>query len=200
MSYKRNTMDLLDELRSVAQMGLYYSKDPYDRQRYQRLMDIASLEYEHITGIPSQEIKDRFSKELGYITPKVGIQGAIVNERGELLLEQRADDAKWGLPAGWMEVGESPAQCIQRELLEEANLQVIPETIIGFYNRLAGMFYQPHASVHILYWCRLTGGELTKSFESIDMKFCDPRTITNWHMDHHQSAIDALKYWKTIQH
>ncbi len=43
-----------------------------------------------------------FLKELGYITPKVGIQGAIVNDKGEILLEKRADDGTGVFqPGGW---------------------------------------------------------------------------------------------------
>jgi ADP-ribose pyrophosphatase YjhB (NUDIX family) len=195
----KNLFDLLDELRAIAQMGLHYCKDPYDLQRYNRLMEIATSEYAAIAGLSQGEIKNRFSRELGYITPKVGIQGAVINGAGEILLEQRADDSCWGLPAGWMEVGETPEQCIQRELLEETNLQVVPEKIIGFHNRLAGAYKQPHASVHILFWCRLVGGELKKSFESLDMKFCDMNTITNWHMDHQQVASAAMEYWRSLR-
>ncbi len=57
----KNIYDLLDEVRSIAQNGLYYSKEPYDRQRYERLMEIVSSTYEEITGMTSDEIKSRFS-------------------------------------------------------------------------------------------------------------------------------------------
>lgn len=195
----KNIYDLLDEVRSIAQNGLNYSKEPYDRQRYERLMEIVSSTYGDITGITSDEIKSRFARELGYITPKVGIQGAVVNDKGEILLEKRADDGKWGVPAGWMEVGETPAQCIQREILEETNLQVIPEKIIGIYNRLAGAYQQPHASVHLLFWCRLVGGELKKSFESLELKYQDPLLVTEWHANHREIALDAVKHWQQLK-
>jgi hypothetical protein len=34
-------LGLLVQLRSIAQLGLNYSKDPYDLERYHRLMDLA---------------------------------------------------------------------------------------------------------------------------------------------------------------
>lgn len=195
---KKNIFDLIDEIRSIAQTGLNYCDNPYDRQRYERLLQISSSEYEALSGVPEGEIKTRFGEEIGYITPKVGIQGAIVNALGEILLERRIDDGKWGLPAGWMDVGESPAQFIEREIFEETNLVVVPEKVIGFYNRLAGDYQQPHASVHILFWCRLIGGELKKSFESLDVRFCNISTIREWHANHGTLAHDAIQYWKLL--
>src|SRR4051794_11395238 len=97
-----NILDLLDEIRSIAQLGINYAKDPYDLQRYHRLMTLVSDYYADITELDSLHIRDRFLKELGYITPKIGVQGAIFNDVGEILLERRKDDGLWGLPGGWV--------------------------------------------------------------------------------------------------
>ena len=94
----KNYLNLLDELRSIAQLGLNYSKNEHDLLRYHRLLEIASDNYAEITGLPSEEIKERFKKELGYITPKIGVNGAIFNEAGQILLENRSDDLLWGIP------------------------------------------------------------------------------------------------------
>jgi hypothetical protein len=112
---KKNFLDLLDQLRSIAQLGLNYSKDPYDLERYRRLMDLASSEYAELTGLDAGAIRNRFAHELGYITPKIGMQGALWNSSGRLLLEQRKDDALWGLPSGWVEAGEGPEAALVRE-------------------------------------------------------------------------------------
>jgi 8-oxo-dGTP pyrophosphatase MutT (NUDIX family) len=190
---KNNLLDLLDQIRSIAQLGLNYSKDPYDLQRYHRLLDLASSEYAELTGLGSEAIKNRFTRELGYITPKIGVQGALFDGSGKLLLEQRKDDALWGLPSGWVEAGEAPDTALVREFMEEANLRVEPVKVIGFYTRLPGEYTQPHSSVHILYLCRCLGGELRKSHESLDMVYADPSTIRDWHKDHRMQAEAALK-------
>ena len=96
------------------------------------------------------------------------------NEAGEILLEKRADDSLWGLPGGWVDVGESPEETVRRELKEETNLLVEGLRVIGFYTRLPGQFHQPHTSVHILYYCGKWRGDLNKSFESLAMEFRDP--------------------------
>jgi 8-oxo-dGTP pyrophosphatase MutT (NUDIX family) len=191
---EKNLLDLLDQLRSIAQFGLNYSKDPYDRERYHRLMDLAAGQYSAITGLTTETIRDRFARELGYITPKIGVQGALFDETGKILLEQRVDDALWGLPSGWVEVGEGPATAIVREFREETGFEVEPVALIGFYTRLPGQYHQPHSSVHVLYLCRRLSGDLRISHESLAMEYRDPDTIQNWHKDHREQVAAALVY------
>jgi 8-oxo-dGTP pyrophosphatase MutT (NUDIX family) len=191
---QKNYLDLLDELRSIAQLGINYAKDPFDLERYHRLLQLAAYYYSEITGLPSEEIKARFSKELGYITPKIGVNGALFNGKGQLLFEQRSDDGLWGIPSGWVDVGEGPETALKREFMEEANLVIEPVGIIKFYTRLPGEYNQPHTSVHILYYCKYMSGDLKKSHESLEMAFLDHRTVTHWHKDHQRQAEDAVQY------
>ena len=195
---KRNMLDLLDELRAIAQTGLNYSQDPFDIQRYTRIRDLVSKEYSIYSGISTNEIRARFSKELGYVTPKIGVQCALFNDAGEILLEKRKDDGLWGLPGGWVEVSEIPEAAIKREIAEEANLTVESLSVIGFYTRLSGQFDQPHASIHVLYLCDNWNGELKMSFESLAMEFQDPFKISHWHKDHKQQAEEAVKQYGFI--
>lgn len=191
---KRDFLGLLDQLRAIAQLGINYSKDPYDLERYHRLMELACSEYAELTGLEPGLIRERFSRELGYITPKLGVQGALFDGEGRLLLEQRKDDALWGLPSGWVEAGEGPETAIVREFQEEAGLQVKPVKVIGFYTRLPGEYHQPHSSVHILYLCHCLGGKLRKSHESLDMVYTDPAVIRHWHKDHRVQAEAAMQF------
>jgi 8-oxo-dGTP pyrophosphatase MutT (NUDIX family) len=191
---KLQYLDLLDNIRAIAQLGLNYSKDPYDIERYRRLLDLAAGSYGEITGLDNQLIKDRFSRELGYITPKIGVQGALFDEDGRLLLEHRKDDGLWGLPAGWVETGETPADALIREFREETGLEVEPVALIGLYTRLPGQYEQPHTSIHPLYLCRLKGGTLRISHESLAMEYRDPASVTNWHKDHGIQAEHAIAY------
>jgi 8-oxo-dGTP pyrophosphatase MutT (NUDIX family) len=205
-------LDLLDEIRSIAQLGINYSKDPYDLSRYNRLLELAATEYAPITGwrsadqssaaqsstgLSPETIRQRFTRELGYITPKIGVQGALFDADGKILLEQRIDDALWGLPAGWVEVGERPETAVIREFQEETGLTVEPIAILGFYTRLPGEYQQPHTSVHILYACDYLDGNLRSSHESLQMVYCDPSTIEHWHKDHRQQVEAALQFRKT---
>ena len=88
---------LLDELQTIARNGLYFSSSPYDRERYKRLLDVATRNYTALLDLPAGDIRARFVRELGYITPKVGADAAIFNAAGEILLMERADGSGWCL-------------------------------------------------------------------------------------------------------
>jgi len=194
----KSTLDLLDEVRAIAQQGINHTKDMYDLQRYQRLLELAAQHYAEHTQLPSNEVRLRFEKELGYITPKIGVQGAIFNDAGEILLEKRLDDSLWGILGGWVEVGETPEDAFKREVLEEANLVVGDLELIDFYTRLPGKHNQPHTSIHVLYFCKQVSGTLKKSFESLDLRYCDHRAIHHWHKDHQGQAEKAHQHWLEV--
>ena len=60
--------------------------------------------------------------------------GAIFNEKGEILLQRRADNGYWGLPGGKVDIGESVEQGAIREVLEETGLHVTIKRLIGVYS------------------------------------------------------------------
>jgi len=35
---QKNYLDMLDELRAIAQLGINYTKDPFELERYNRLL------------------------------------------------------------------------------------------------------------------------------------------------------------------
>ncbi len=197
-----NKLDFLDEIRAIAQMGIYYTKDQYNLDRYFRLMELVSAQYSDLTGLPTDEIKNRFTQELGYITPKVGVQGALINAEGEILLDRRADDGCWGLPAGWVEVHESPEEAIVREFKEETGFTIEIQKLVKIYTRKPGKFNQPHGSIHLLYLCNYMNGELKKSFESHELKFIkieESLNLSPWHNDHKMQVEEVFGWVKKLK-
>jgi 8-oxo-dGTP pyrophosphatase MutT (NUDIX family) len=125
---------LLDILRATAQEGLSYTESPYDRARYQKLLDLAGKQYASITGLTPEAIREMFLREHGSITPKVSVDIAVPNHSGEILVLQ-LPNGKWCLPGGWMDVGESPFDTAQRETREETGLQITPRGTITIGHR-----------------------------------------------------------------
>ncbi|HSA32149.1 MAG TPA: NUDIX hydrolase N-terminal domain-containing protein [bacterium] len=191
---QKSWLEFLDEVRSIAQLGLNYSKDTYDLARYEQLLSLASEQYAIVTELPTKEIADRFRQELGYITPKVGVNGAVFSEDGKILVEKRAEDKHWGLPGGWAENGETPEQSLKREFLEETGLDVEPIKFVKVFSRLPGMFGQPHTSVHLLYLCRVKDGKIKISEESLEIGFFHINEIADWHREHREMAETAKRH------
>ena len=190
-----NIAALLDELRSIAQIGLHYSKDPYDRERYTRLMRLAITEYSAITGLAEVEIGERFRQELGYITPKVGCAAGIFNEQGQALLVKRSDDGLWGLPAGFCEVNQNPRENLKREVREETGLEVEVRALVDVFSVMPGEYGQPNTLYALVFLCKVTGGTLTPSHETPVVGYYDHKAITDWHFDHGLRLERAYQYW-----
>ena len=177
-------LSFLEELRRIAQWGLGYTRDPYDIERYERLLELASHRYSELSGVDATVIRERFQSEIGgNVTPKVGLDAAIFDDAGKLLLIRRSDDQCMALPGGWAELGETPEAGIAREVIEETGLTVDVRDLIGHYTRLPGKFGDPHTSYHLIFHCIVTDGVPTLTDEAIEVGYYDPATISDWHRD-----------------
>ena len=190
-------LKMLEEIRSIAQLGLHYaSGDHYDQARYGRLLELASRAYADMAMLPAGTVLERFQGEVGHVTPKVGVNGAIFNAQNQLLLVRRRDDECWGLPAGWCDMNESPRQALARELKEELNLEISAGEVLEIFTRLPGDYGSPHTSYHLLLHARLIGGDpLCQPEEILDWGWFGPDTELNWHCDH-QGFASYARDWK----
>lgn len=186
----------LEELRAIAQLGLNYTGDPHDQQRYQRLMELALQGYAGEFGLPAAELSTRFARELGHVTPKVGVNAAILGPEGKLFLTRRRDDGCWELPGGWAELGESPRDTLRRELFEETGLAVRPRQLIDVFHRLPGEMGQPHTSYHLIFYCLIESGEFQPSHETLEYGYFEAAAALNWHRDHQQMALQAAHWYQ----
>ena len=57
--------DIIREIRSLAQAGSHYTKDPYDRQRYQRLLSISDILYSEFSSCDLSTVERFFMPEKG---------------------------------------------------------------------------------------------------------------------------------------
>jgi ADP-ribose pyrophosphatase YjhB (NUDIX family) len=188
---------LLDELQAIARTGLSFSENPYDRERYERLLQLASQTYSALLALPEENIRARFAAELGSITPKVGADAAIFNENGEILLMERADGSGWCLPCGWVEPNEKPVQAVVREVREETGLDVKVKRLVGVFTRQPGAKNGPHTTVAVVHLCEVQGGKLTLSHEGLDLRYWAIAEVPNWHATHEKYARAAYEMWRS---
>lgn len=183
---------LLDELRILAQNGLEYSDDPYEKERYEHILELVSEWYGQTLDLPPEEVRAQFAEEVGHITPKISADAAIFDTKGRILLQQRADDGTWCLPGGYTEPNESPEETALREVCEESGLVVEPTELVGIYSRKPGE-YGPHCLVIHAYLCTVIKGELQLSHEGKDLRYWELDAVPEWHKNHEQIARDAAE-------
>lgn len=187
-------LQILDEIRAIGKNGLHFAQNPNDRERYQRLLEISTINLSELSDLNPQKISERFRREIGYVTLKLGADAAIFDQSQRILLHKRSDDRKWSLPCGWVEVGESPLQAVVREVKEETGLDVRPTHILGIYDSKACAPHRPHNCSHILYLCTPVGGKLAISAESQDIGYFEVGSVAEWHEGHGELAKDALDF------
>ncbi|MBX2996033.1 MAG: NUDIX domain-containing protein [Bdellovibrionaceae bacterium] len=104
------------------------------------------------------------------ITPLVGCDAFVLNEKNEVLLIQRADNGFWALPGGCHDLGETPKECAERECREESGYEVEVVELLGVYssNRYAYVNYpwKDNEFCHVLYRAKLVGGSAKTSSET----------------------------------
>ncbi len=154
------------ELQSLAQAGLYYSKDVFDTERYERIREIAAEMISHQTEIPLQKVKNLFCNETGFQTPKIDTRAAIF-KNDKILLVHEINDT-WSLPGGWCDVDVSVEENLIKEVKEEAGLDVTVELVIAVQDREKhNLPIYAHKICKIFALCNAAGGTFKENSETI---------------------------------
>lgn len=161
-------LDDIIQLQSLAQIGLYYGKDQFDKERYQRIREISAHMLSLYTDIPLNQITKVFCHEVGYQTPKLDTRGVIFNQDGKILLVQE-NDGLWSLPGGWVDINMSVQENVEKEVKEEAGLDVKATQVIAIMDRdkhnLPRYLYKV---IKIFIMCEVKSGCFTPNIETID--------------------------------
>ncbi len=165
MDHSEPWLDWAVELQSIAQAGLYYGKDRFDRERYQRVREIAAQMLSHKTGISPEKVQDLFCCETGYQTPKLDTRAAIF--QGETILLVQETDGRWSLPGGWVDAGLSVKENTIKEVREEAGLTVTADRIIAVQDREKhNLPVYAHKICKVFVLCTLLGGAFVENSET----------------------------------
>ena len=94
-----------------------------------------------------------------------GVAAVIRDDRGRLLLQLRAEDGRWSLPAGAIDPGESPADAVVREVYEETGLEVEPVRLLGVFGGERGFRHRYPGGEEaeftvVVFECEARGGRL----------------------------------------
>lgn len=188
---------LLDSIQAIARNGLYYTTNEFDKERYERLSSLTCQTYSELLSIPEETVKAQFVAEIGYITPKVGTNAAIFNDKGEILLMERSDGSGWCMPCGFVEPNETPAEGVIREVREETGLDVKIKQLVGVFTRKPDGKTGPHTTVSIVHLCDVIGGQLRISHEGKALQYWTIDEMKNWHATHEIHARAAYNMWKS---
>ncbi|MDD6795480.1 MAG: NUDIX hydrolase [Clostridiaceae bacterium] len=160
------------EIQSIAQSGLTYTKDVFDKERYEQLRDIAAQMLSYKTEIPVDKVKDLFCNEKGYQTPKLDTRAAIFKDGKILLVHEK--NGTWSLPGGWVDVLESIESNAIKEVKEESGLNVKAKRIIAIQDR--NKHNKPlyaYGVCKVFVECEYIDGEFINNIETTEIGYFD---------------------------
>lgn len=134
-----------DRLRDLSALGLHFSDSFYDRERYMAIQELSLEMFAALSGESLEALEPLRATVFSRPTPFCAADAAVINGRGEILLIQRADNSKWAMPGGALEVGETPAQGAVREVFEETGVTCEVTGLVGLFDsRLCGSVTRHH--------------------------------------------------------
>lgn len=158
------------EIQALSQTGFHYAENGYQRERYERLSEIAAEILSHHSTVAYDSLIDLYQGQIGYATPKIDVRGAVFKE-GKLLLVRERMDGGWTLPGGWADVGDVPSQAAEREVWEEAGFLVKARRIVGVYDANRTGPLEVFHAFKIIFLCELLGGNAKPSTETSEVAF-----------------------------
>lgn len=154
------------ELQSIAQAGLFYSKDNFDIERFERVREISAEMISFKSDISREKVEDIFCNEVGYQTPKIDTRGVIFKDNKILLVEEK--NGSWSLPGGWVDVNTSAKESTIKEVKEESGLDVIVKKVIAVQDREKhNLPIYAYKVCKIFFLCEVIGGSFKENIETL---------------------------------
>lgn len=163
---------IADEMRGMATLGDRFAHNVYEVERAHRMMELAAKVAALAEDKPVEAVRAVFEQEpWERFSPAIGVEAAVFNRQGEILLIQRRDNAHWAMPGGIAEIGRTLTESALLELWEEAGLRGRVEWLLGVFD---GRRWGSRSKVHLVILVyEIVCEELipTPGLETLDARF-----------------------------
>ncbi len=163
----KDLLEFARELAAIGQAGITYSPDPFDRERFVRLREMASELLQTSENVP----RFTWPPETGYDTPKVDVRAMVFRE-GEILLIKESGTQLWTPPGGWADVNLTPAENSEKECREESGFIVKAQSLVSLIEKeRAGYPKNANTIYKAIFLCEISGGKAMTGIESSAVEF-----------------------------
>ena len=154
-------------LLSIAEAGMFYGKDIYDIERFQELKELSLTLLSEVVDEDVTTLKVYLENQEGYPTPTVDVR-ALIRKGNQILLVQDSHTKEWSLPGGYAEVGLTPKENIQKEVLEETGLTVAVGPLRAIFDtNLREDIPQLFQYYKLVFACDVLSGEFVANSETM---------------------------------
>lgn len=160
---------------AITDTGLTYSKDPYDRERYEDLRQILWSVLQDQTELDQEELTAILKPTGSYATPLMDVRAWIVQNQKICLVRGQGEDT-WALPGGFGEVGYSPKENIRKEVQEETGFSAEVGSLLAVFdtNRFQ---LQNKQYAKFVFDCQLLDGQFQENQEIAELEFFDIKNL-----------------------
>ena len=159
----------LQRMIALTDTGLTFTKDPFDRERYEDLRGLLSEILNQASDLDSEEVAEVLKPTSAYATPLMDVRAWIVEDEKICLVRGQGEN-DWALPGGFGEVGYSPTENILKEIEEETGFEAKVERLLAVFdtNRFQ---LQSKQYAKFVFECKLLDGQFQENQEIADLQF-----------------------------
>lgn len=159
----------LQRMIALTDTGLTFTKDPFDRERYEDLRGLLSEMLNQASDLDSEEVAEVLKPTSAYATPLMDVRAWIVEDEKICLVRGQGEN-DWALPGGFGEVGYSPTENILKEIEEETGFEAKVERLLAVFdtNRFQ---LQSNQYAKFVFECKFLDGQFQENQEIADLQF-----------------------------
>lgn len=159
----------LQRMIALTDTGLTFTKDPFDRERYEDLRSLLGEMLNQASDLDAEEVAEVLKPTSAYATPLMDVRAWIVEDEKICLVRGQGEN-DWALPGGFGEVGYSPTENILKEIEEETGFEAKVERLLAVFdtNRFQ---LQSKQYAKFVFECKLLDGQFQKNQEIADLQF-----------------------------
>lgn len=159
----------LQRMIALTDTGLTFTKDPFDRERYEDLRGLLSEMLNQASDLDADEVAELLKPTSAYATPLMDVRAWIVEDEKICLVRGQGEN-DWALPGGFGEVGYSSTENILKEIEEETGFKAKVERLLAVFdtNRFQ---LQSKQYAKFVFECKLLAGQFQENQEIADLQF-----------------------------
>ena len=159
----------LQRMIALTDTGLTFTKDPFDRERYEDLRSLLSEMLNQASDLDAEEVAEVLKPTSAYATPLMDVRAWIIEDEKICLVRGQGEN-DWALPGGFGEVGYSPTENILKEIEEETGFEAKVERLLAVFdtNRFQ---LQSKQYAKFVCECKLLAGQFQENQEIADLQF-----------------------------
>lgn len=186
---------IADELRTIANNGLMYQKNEYDRERLYQVLSASARMIGILDNRPVDDVISEYRTDMNHVSPLIGAEAAVFRDE-RLLLIKRHDNRLWAVPGGKVDVGETLKEAATRELKEETGLSGKVIRLLGIFDSRIWKSRDKFHLFHVIFEVATDDDTPELTREALDWGFFGENSLPSLSPGHDMRVPELFKLFR----